>query len=91
MRDRRSATSADHFPNGVEGSVTEEELQKLYARLRRIHRTERRRAWWLNKVEMLALSAVFGAVAWFMWQDDDTIESVFFASFGLILAIAAFT
>lgn len=71
--------------------MTEEELQKLYARLRRLHRTERRRAWWLSRLETLALSAVFCGVAWFMWRDDDTLESVFFASFGLILAIAAFT
>jgi hypothetical protein len=71
--------------------MTEQELQELYRRLRRIHRAERRRAWWRGRVETLALGAAFCCVAWLMWQDDDTLESACFATFGLILAIAALT
>lgn len=68
--------------------MTEQELAKLVNRLRKIHRAERRRAWWHGRAETLALGATFCAIAWWLWGDD-TFESVCFGAFGLLLAIAA--
>lgn len=68
--------------------MTEEEYQRLVHRLRKIHRGERRRAWWQNRMETLALSAVFCAVAWLVWNDD-YIEGACFGALGLLLVVAA--
>ena len=68
--------------------MSEQELQKLVIRLRKIHRAERRRAWWHGRAETLALGAAFCAAAWWLWGDD-YFESACFGAFGLTLAIAA--
>jgi fatty acid desaturase len=70
--------------------MTEQELQKLVHRLRKLHRAERRRAWWRGRVETLVLGAAFCGAAWLMW-DDNTLESACLGAFGLILAFAALT
>ena len=78
--------------------MTENERQRLYQRLRAIHRAERRRAWlrcWLNawlrgRGETLALGGACCAAAWVIWKDH-TIESACLAGFGLLIAASAFT
>src|SRR5579859_2672514 len=69
-------------------TMSEQELAKLVHRLRKIHRAERRRAWWHSRAETLLLSATFCAVAWWLWGDD-SFESACFGAFGILLAIAA--
>jgi hypothetical protein len=68
--------------------MTEQEFQKLVHRLRKIHRAERRRAWWRGRAETLALGVTFCAIAWWLWGDD-YVESACFGAFGLLLALAA--
>ncbi len=68
--------------------MTEREFQKLVRRLRKIHRAERRRAWWRGRMETLALGGVFCAVAWLLWGDD-YLESACLGAFGVTLALAA--
>ncbi|HEU0026205.1 MAG TPA: hypothetical protein VFQ25_03740 [Ktedonobacterales bacterium] len=70
--------------------MTEQQLQKLVRRLRKMHRAERRRAWWRGRTETLVLGVAFCGVAWLMW-DENMFESACFGAFGLLLAIAAFT
>ena len=68
--------------------MSEQEFAKLIRRLRKIHRAERRRAWWRGRGETLILGAIFCAVAWWLWGED-TFESACFGAFGVILTIAA--
>ncbi len=70
--------------------MTEQEYKKLVHRLRKIHRAERRRAWWRGRKETLTLGIVFLALACWLWSAD-SFESVCFGAFGAFLAIAALT
>ena len=70
--------------------MTEQELQKLVHRLRKLHRAERRRAWRRGRMETLVLGVAFCGVACLTW-DDNMIESACIGAFGLILAFAALT
>ena len=70
--------------------MTGADRRTLYQRLRKIHRGERRRAWWRGRAEPLALGAVFCATAWALWKDH-AVESACLGAFGLILAAAALT
>ncbi|HEX9037142.1 MAG TPA: hypothetical protein VF808_09160 [Ktedonobacterales bacterium] len=68
--------------------MTEEDLQSLIGRLRKIHRAERRRAWWHGRTEPLALGGAFVVIAWLIWPTN-RLESVCIGAFGLIVAAAA--